>query len=56
MSACPVIASQRRAISAGTGAPPEKHARSEERSNSRVFGKFTMATLMVAISVVSVTR
>ena len=56
MSLWPVIDSQRRAISFGTGAPPEKQRRSEERSNSCVLGKLTMATFTVAMKVVSVQR
>ena len=50
------MASQRRAISGGTGAPPDVQSRSEPRSYSGVFGWFTIATLTVAINVVIVQR
>src|SRR5438067_12434710 len=56
MSLWPVIFSQRVATSGGTGAPPEKQRRKDERSNSRVLGKLTMATFTVAMRVVSVQR
>ena len=51
-----MICCQRRAIAGGTGAPPERQYRNDERSNSFVLGKLTMATFTVVMKVVSVHR